>query len=591
LTFAGSIPYMAPEMFKGVRSFRTDIWAVGVILYQMLAGRLPFEAPDLPSLMDAIRQREPLPLSGVPQEIADAVAQALLKDGNLRFQAAAEMSAALRGLKFSPPPPPPLSGFIRLPAGETMIGAKVEIVNRLVATHDLSGKRLEQLMQPPLTRKMLPSFDLARYAVSNDEYREFVDQTKYREPKHWAQATGGRLPPGLGRLPVVNVTFADAETFCQWKGVRLPSNDEWERAARGTDERAYPWGDVWRPTANGFLAHTLERHRATQEELLSVTALAEGQSPSGACQMAGNVWEWVDGGAEGKKHTRGGSWRYNGEIYALTWFRLPANPAITDDDVGFRYVRDDPANIPTLHSGTESNSTLTGPELTSLASVPAASYRLGAAPEELAVLALKMGLSPEQVQKLTQQPSREARLTHFQIRCYLVTNEEYFEFVRQTGHRWPAHWSRQLQDWSARPFLRKYQYHPVTQISYRDAAAFCQWRGGRLPTAEEWEAAARGPEAFRYPWGNEFDPSRCNLSELGLARTTAVNEFPHGQGPYGCYDLAGNVSEWTAPDLYGRFLVRGGSFEDSGPRYGLTFYGIEASPDYKGPEVGFRYVF
>src|SRR5205085_8629615 len=104
------------------------------------------------------------------------------------------------------------------------------------------------------------------------------------------------------------------------------------------------------------------------------------------------------------------------------------------------------------------------------------------------------------VQKLGRNPVRTVSLKSFAIRRYCVTNEEYYQFVKETGYPWPGSWSRDLLRWSDRPFLEKYRHHPVTQVCFKDAIAFVAWRGGRLPTNEEWECAARGESCFTYPW-------------------------------------------------------------------------------------------
>ncbi|HVN15234.1 MAG TPA: SUMF1/EgtB/PvdO family nonheme iron enzyme, partial [Anaerolineales bacterium] len=106
--------------------------------------------------------------------------------------------------------------------------------------------------------------------------------------------------------------------------------------------------------------------------------------------------------------------------------------------------------------------------------------------------------------------------------------------------------------------------HPVVNVSWKTASVFCDWmnqkygsalpRGVafRLPTEAEWEKAARGADGRIYPWGNEFDASKCNVSESGIETTTPVGAFsPQGDSPYGVSDMVGNVWEWTA-SLWGQ---------------------------------------
>jgi formylglycine-generating enzyme required for sulfatase activity len=104
--------------------------------------------------------------------------------------------------------------------------------------------------------------------------------------------------------------------------------------------------------------------------------------------------------------------------------------------------------------------------------------------------------------------------------------------------------------------------HPVVYVDLGDARAFAAWAGKRLPTEEEWQYAAQGPEALRYPWGNEMRPGMCNSGESG--GTTPVTAFPEGRSPFGCLDMCGNTWEWTESersDGRTRFcILRGGSW-------------------------------
>jgi len=470
----------------------------------------------------------------------------------------------------SAPALPPPNELVPLPAGAALIGAKEGVLLPLAEKYGLAGARLAQFSRPRQRSVHLPAYSVSRYAVSNAEYAEFVRATGWRRPSHWANHAE---PPG--ELPVVNVSFADAEAFCQWKGVRLPDNDQWERAARGAAGHAYPWGDEWQPPHR---CNSLEFHQETERQTVPVTEFAAFASPDGLVNMAGNVWEWVDGGEGRLKHTRGGSWRYQGDLFALAWFRLPTDPGILQDDVGFRFAR------------AQQEPPLSPEESGALQTVSAGSFPLGASAREVAELAREYGLSARDAEKLAGNATHTARLAAFRIRRYPVTNEEYFRFTRAARYPLPSHWQPSLLSWLDRPFLDKYRYHPVTRVAYRDAAAYCAWAGGRLPTADEWEAAARGSDGRRYPWGAEFDAALCNTAETGLARTTRVDRFPRGASPCGCFDMTGNVCEWVAPGEDGSYGVRGGSFEDRGGLHGLSFLHLHASPDAVSDAVGFRCV-
>ncbi len=174
------------------------------------------------------------------------------------------------------------------------------------------------------------------------------------------------------------------------------------------------------------------------------------------------------------------------------------------------------------------------------------SYLLGVPPQQIIALWRKLKAD---VEILARNQPRQAAVSTFNIRRYLVTNEEYFQFVTETK------------------------------------------RGGRLPTNDEWEVAARGETGWLYPWGDEFDAARANVSESGWARTTPVNAYPNGASPVGCFDMLGNVQEWVARAEAGRYFIRGGSFNNKGSTYGLTFLWIQADPELTEPSIGFRCVF
>ena len=154
------------------------------------------------------------------------------------------------------------------------------------------------------------------------------------------------------------------------------------------------------------------------------------------------------------------------------------------------------------------------------------------------------------------------RLEGFKIARYPVTNRQYLKFLAANPNRpAPGHW-RGVTEQNIQPTAN----HPVTHVSWDDAQAYCRWAGKRLPSAQEWEAAARGAEGRLYPYGDESRPERGNSAELKLGNTSPVGAFPAGASPFGLLDMAGNVEEWTAtaaPDQEAgqrRYLVKGGNW-------------------------------
>jgi len=150
---------------------------------------------------------------------------------------------------------------------------------------------------------------------------------------------------------------------------------------------------------------------------------------------------------------------------------------------------------------------------------------------------------------------REVELPEFWVDKAPVTNGEYARFVAETGHQPPEHWKGKIPP-------KKIANHPVVNVSRDDAAAYATWAGGRLPTEEEWEKAARGTDGREYPWG-DWAEGRCNSKEAGIGGTTPVGQYsPQGDSPYGCQDCAGNVWEWTASEHeQGAQVGRGGAFD------------------------------
>jgi len=199
-----------------------------------------------------------------------------------------------------------------------------------------------------------------------------------------------------------------------------------------------------------------------------------------------------------------------------------------------------------------------------------------------------------------EKPQHTVTLRPFYIDRTEVTNADYQKFIEATGHPAPA-------SWIGGRFEPGKELFPVTDITLSDAEAYARWAGKRLPTEEEWEAAAHGRTPTVFPWGNTFDPSRANVKASGLGVPVRVGTYPAGASPFGVLDMTGNVWEWTASEarLYPGSnekppswdkplnpgtrlqIIRGGAFTEDTKRCTVTYRNWVPS-DFKSRELGFR---
>jgi formylglycine-generating enzyme required for sulfatase activity len=220
-------------------------------------------------------------------------------------------------------------GMVCIPGGEFMMGRD-------------NGEMEEE---GPAFPKSVEPFYMDVHEVTNAKYAEFVQATQHDPPEGWQ---GTSYPNGQGNLPVVNVNWYDASKYAEWAGKRLPTEKEWEFAARGPDNRLYTWGNEWRP---GF-ANIAMLDGAVED----VSKFADGKSPFGMLNMIGNAGEWT--ADDFKPYPRGKlPDRYKGQNdlktlrgnnfgglkeYATATFRFgyPASGAPTYDTTGFRCAKD-----------------------------------------------------------------------------------------------------------------------------------------------------------------------------------------------------------------------------------------------------------
>jgi formylglycine-generating enzyme required for sulfatase activity len=181
-------------------------------------------------------------------------------------------------------------------------------------------------------------------------------------------------------------------------------------------------------------------------------------------------------------------------------------------------------------------------------------------------------------------PLRITSLQPYAMDRYEVTNFMYYEFVKQTGHTPP-------EDWRNGRYEPGRENFPVTRVSFRDAGAFARWAGKRIPSADEWEYAARGEKKQYYPWGDHEFRGAANIDNRRTFRKTRVGSFKNDRSSFGCVDMAGNVSEWVVVGPEGGLGVsasKGSAYSKSWRFAMICYKALPKSPSQKRDDLGFR---
>ncbi len=343
----GTPYYMAPEQITGQNiTEQVDVYAFGVLLFELLTGKKPITGDAVErifySILNEPLKMEPLHEAAVPQPVCDLIARCTAKNPADRPQgfesvcaeleraiAAADSPTLVSPTLVSPNVLPTVRNDVRrddptmvLPVvapptpapssrpGWLMPAVLLAIVVLAAGLYfalrpkvvDTPNTATPQAAGTPALAAALsdPAGDMVLAAAGEFKFGEnresvtlpafYIDKTEVTNQAYgrFCQKTGYPPPPGFDSAkpdyPVVNVSIADAKAFAMWARKRLPNGREWERAARGTDGRLYPWGDQADPS----------RANIGTGQVLPVTAMPQDKSPCGALQMAGNVFELID---------------------------------------------------------------------------------------------------------------------------------------------------------------------------------------------------------------------------------------------------------------------------------------------------------
>lgn len=296
----GTVLYMSPEAMQGETGPFVDVWALGVVIQECLTGMLPYSGGSDTEIIAAALTREPTISHNLVEPFASVVRSCLTRDRMARWPAA-HVLEALRGEATRPAPrsvvvPAAVSRpDIEAAGGRRFTGSRPPADAHLgdVWVNPKDGAKLvyvpagEFIMgsndgpgdEKPQRRVYLDPYWIYKHEVTAAQYRRFCSETGRKMPN--APEWGGK-----DDHPIVRVTWDDAKAYADWAGVSLPTEAQWEKAARGTDGRKWPWGDMFEAAKCVCSVGTDRTSTAP------VGSMPKGASPYGCLDMAENVWEW-----------------------------------------------------------------------------------------------------------------------------------------------------------------------------------------------------------------------------------------------------------------------------------------------------------
>ncbi len=455
-------------------------------------------------------------------------------------------------------------GMVFIPAGEFWMGCSAN-VDTECGDEEKPGREV-----------YLDAFVIDKTEVTVKQYGRCVQAGRCKKPKSMGKYCNWKKS-GRGRHPINGVDWNDAKAYCEWAGKRLPTEAEWEKAARGTDKRMYPWGNQEASCAYAVMD---DGEKGCGKDLTwPVCSKEKGNSSYGLCDMAGNVWEWVadrygkdyyssgpgrnpSGPGRGKRRVlRGGSWN-NFPVNVRSSFRYRRFPIGRYHDIGFRCSRsaasqkenERKADLDaTRHEEPAKKEVVRAPG--GFVHIPAGSFQMGSPAGE-------KGRGDDEG------PQHRATITRaFFMQATEVTQGQYRALMGKNPSR----------------FTSCGDDCPVEQVSWRDAVTYCNalsrkegleecydgdrlkgldCKGYRLPTEAEWEYAVRAGSA---------GASYGELDAIAwYGRNSDFYTHPVGKkkpNAWGLYDMLGNVWEWCH-DWKGDYPS--GAVEDpTGPQAGL----------------------
>jgi serine/threonine protein kinase/formylglycine-generating enzyme required for sulfatase activity/pimeloyl-ACP methyl ester carboxylesterase len=570
----GTPRYMAPEQARGHKvDTRTDIFSLGVMLYEMIAGRPPFAGETPGEMIAAILRDEPPPLGRhapeAPPELERILSKALRKNRDERYQTVDELSADLKKMK-----------------------RRLERQNEFEDELIQAGQQSAEVRASTIGGNGSPPDTTVNQAASTGDIAPAQATSKY-----WLDAV---RPPKLIAFCALSLVVAVAG-WLYWRNTRsnkakalVPRIEELAQA-----ERYFEAYDL-AIEAQGYLTNdtTLTRLMRTIADDLSVVT-----DPPGAQVYLTRFNPYESGSAEAR----------------------PSRQLIGMTPINHRQIARGAYVVSIEKEGYAGLERSVTGLLMHMSGVLAPSFPIGLDAKliELAKAPARMAFVPAGDYRLSswgRPTDKSVKLNDFFVDKYEVTNREYKEFITAGGYLRREFWRypiikdrrelaweeaiREFKDrtsvpgprsWANQDFPEGKAEHPVTDISWYEAAAYAAFRGKDLPTIFQWEKAARGDLGGPYggraayyimPWGpfTGTIEGRANFSGRG---TLPVESMEFGLSPFGCYHMAGNVAEWCRNVSPEGFTTAGGSWDEAPYLFG--YYG--AYPGiFSSGKLGFRCV-
>jgi len=546
----GSPFYMAPEQWSDEPpDARADVYSLGVMLYQMLCGEVPFKGSSIPSIMKKHLTSDVPSFSSrgfdIPPQIENVVRHALEKEPGDRTPSADDFarelreameaaSAQLRRTADSAEPLDPSKTIVSPPPSNTLSPGSTTAFDPLAGT--ISAAALEEEEHKTLFAQR----ELAREAAARQrlEKEEATRLKAAEEKRKEEEATKDKERKQLEEIVAAQTKVLE-EKLTQLASTMSPKPG----ATSGVDFEATHMQQPGAITAGSSLAGTA----AQPFPRMDVGMAPQKRSAVMPIAIVVILVVLVGGGV-------GGFFIYKGRSVTPAGPSKPPPEEVT--------VKPD------------------------LIEIEGGTFQMG-----------RNDSVP------TEGPAHQVTVDNFAMDKTEVTNAEYAQFVKQSNHAPPEQWG------SPKAPVGQ-ELLPVTNVSYEDALAFAEWRSKRdgvtyrLPTEEEWEYAARnGDKDNLYPWGNTWAAGRAATVEAGVGKEQPVGTYPQGANRWGVQDLIGNVWEWTSskasvykgnplqlPAQYQTWIVaRGGSYGSPANKLSGTMRDWFA-PNYKNPVLGFRLV-